>query len=84
MTLRAFYGHHHESIDPHDVPVSKLLNLIRTFLPRLRMGLHFTSSGLLRTEHNLFLNMTDLLSVNSHSYKTCLGICSSNIYVFIL
>ena len=79
MTLRKFYGHHHELVDRYDVSVSKI---VKTFYLVLDYGLPFTSSSLLCTEHDLFLNMTVLLSVNSHCYKTCHGTCLSNIHVF--
>lgn len=47
---------------------------LANFYHVLDYGLLLTTSGLLRTEHDLFPNMTVLLSVNARCYKTCHGI----------
>lgn len=80
MTLRKFYGYHQELVDPYDVPMFNSTKVM--FTTSFYCGFKFTMSGLLNTIHDLFPNMTVLLSVNSPCSKTCLGICAFSVHVF--
>lgn len=76
MTLSKFYGHLHELVDPYDTYMSKLTKVHFFYYVLYNYcDFLFTSSSLFSAEHELFPNMTILLSVNLHCYKTRHGFC---------